>query len=243
MVRLLAACTGGIFLLAAVAFAAPPMAEQVVWGGAIGRLEDEDGGFHCTFFLISRRTPDRSGYRGMYDYYGPSIYNYLLVSNGHCHTNDLFARIGRQRYRINSLGYASIEYGVDLMLGTFTTPEKWRTLQINENPPVPGTFVRFAGFPHGVFRSTVAQVLRIDHNEFGREAIFIDVALSPGASGSPIMDLETGKVVGVVNLRTLPPGSWGCGFVPCRSLPPGKAIPIKELRAFINLSKMPPDSE
>lgn len=212
-----------------VATTAPALAQvpPVLWGGAIGRLQTD--GNLCTFFIVSRDELSRGR-----DDYGPG-WQYFIVSSGHCHSGEMRAKIGPYEYPVSSYGYASIRYGVDLMVGGFYSRQEFRVLEIDDRLPAPGERVRFAGFPHGVYRTTIVTVVAAGRNELGRPSVVLDVALSPGASGSPILSLSSEKVVGVVNLRSISPTSYSCRFVACTSIAPSYAVPIGELRAFLQL--------
>lgn len=233
MRRLLAALAA-LFIFAALSpQAAATAPAPVLWGGAIGRLQTPTG--LCTFFIIRRDEPQEM-HPDRLAMLGSTPKRYLIVSAGHCHSELSEAQIGPRKYAVFPLGYASLQFGVDLMLGAFYSREEYRVLDLAPVLPAPGSYAMFVGFPQGALRTVVARVDAVRPNAAGRPSIVLDVALSPGASGGPVMRLHDQKVIGVMNMRSLAVGSVWCGLLPCRSVAPSYAVPIGELRAFLQLT-------
>lgn len=224
--RLFAAALVAAFLFLLVP--QPAIAQPLVWEGAIGRLETLGGG-QCTFFIVDHRDV----YPDWYSYNPPGLY--LIVSAGHCYREEMWARLGPDRVRVWPQGYTSMAYGTDLMLGTFYSGNKYRVLPLAARHPQVGEWVRTVGFPKGVLRDVVMQA-KMGVDPRARESIVLDVALSRGISGAPVLSLD-GEVLGIVNMGTYKNPSRACVFVVCQTISPSYAIPIDELSALVQIGQ------
>jgi hypothetical protein len=84
------------------------------------------------------------------------------------------------------------------VLKTRESDSNKKALQPSERAPKRGTEVYFAGFPHGVDDLLVHTAMVSGPSEHG---FYIDGSANGGNSGGPVVDTESGKVVGLVTQR------------------------------------------
>ncbi|HAJ7390815.1 TPA: trypsin-like peptidase domain-containing protein [Escherichia coli] len=99
--------------------------------------------------------------------------------------------------------YVDIEYDFAVMRVSDPLPAGREVLQPSNNfNPVRGLRLIFAGYPHGFPQLLTSEAIISSPLEGGKFAI--DGMVNGGNSGGPIVDLETGNVVGIVTQRRYP---------------------------------------
>ena len=86
------------------------------------------------------------------------------------------------------------------------------TLDISRSNPRPGQPVWIVGVPIGLQHSVSAGIVSGLRTQDGYRLIQTDAAINPGNSGGPIVDQETGQVIGIATAKIVAESIEGLGF-------------------------------
>ena len=86
------------------------------------------------------------------------------------------------------------------------------TLDISRSSPRPGQPVWIVGVPIGLEHSVSAGIVSGLRNQDGHRLIQTDAAINPGNSGGPIVDRDTGQVIGIATAKIVAESIEGLGF-------------------------------
>ena len=151
---------------------------------------------------------------------GIALSNYHVFENGsawYIKTSD------NQQYKVDEI----IEHNKALDYIVFRVSSKSRTfsyLNLAASSPLKGTDIFVIGNPHGLevtLTKGIVSALR-EYGGYADALVQMDAAISPGSSGSPVMDME-GKVIGMATMQLR--DCENCNF----------AISAKVLRSLISV--------
>ncbi|MFA6183215.1 serine protease [Acidithiobacillus sp.] len=129
----------------------------------------------------------------------------IIITNNHVIKNHIENR--SEIYAVTESGErtstklisSSDEYDYAILEITGEIPDNIFILQPETSKePARGTSVIFSGFPHGIHKLLVHKcvISGVDESVF-----YVDGSVNPGNSGGPIIDFDTGHVVGIVTMR------------------------------------------
>ncbi|MGA7613801.1 MAG: tetratricopeptide repeat-containing serine protease family protein [Thermoanaerobaculia bacterium] len=148
----------------------------------------------------------------------------ILVTNRHVLAGALSAEVKTDDGRVFEIEHVTAEDAdsdlvkVDLPVGDDASI---RTLELRRNLPEPGSRVVVIGSPFGL-EKTVSDgiVSTVRQLEDGTAVIQITAPISPGSSGSPVLDLD-GRVIGVATIQLV--GGQNLNF----AIPAGNVMGLK----------------
>jgi S1-C subfamily serine protease len=101
----------------------------------------------------------------------------------------------------------------DVALVQIDCPEECATVELGAGDgTVIGSDVMVVGTPNGLAGTLTRGVLSSRRFADGATLLQFDAPVSPGSSGSPLVDAEAGRVIGIVTSKVMDEGHEGLGF-------------------------------
>lgn len=128
----------------------------------------------------------------------------LAVSNQHVFeggTEWMIRTKNGNRYKVTEIIESNKEFDYILFRVEMDKADQFPFLQAAEKTPRKGTDIFVLGNPRGLESTITRGVVSAIRDQGAEEAVIqIDAAISPGSSGSPVIDMD-GKVVGVATYK------------------------------------------
>lgn len=122
--------------------------------------------------------------------------------------NEIYVRIGTEEDAVEQAQVVSVDSGLDLaILKTECGNKHCAQLDIDRVPDL-GEEIIILGFPFGAKMSDDVSKMSVSftrgyvssvQTKEGKKRILLDIAAKAGNSGSPVVSLETGNVIGVLS--------------------------------------------